>query len=361
MSNKYLDHQREFIYTIPESILLDSSLVLTDIQIYMIVRSFMDSNKECWASNKWFGNKLLVNFRTIQTSLSRLEGKGYLIRTNINGVRTLSIKQTALIISGEDPNSRGGDPNATGGDPNATPPCVLDHRGGDPNATQTIGVKYSDQNTTTTTTIEAQILTKNHDSEPVVVVVTSKNDLNPKPIDPEPCSKPVISIKADKEVRDVYAKHPFTTEHIKNVDDVLSAMKYNIATRNDFLSVGEKPHSERGRFMQNIQFIKTGEFEEPHGWFKSMNPPVNTDAVEWLATNKEWKEKLANETPEQKEKRLTLAAQKKLEMFEKLGIEPKKQSTMQNIAPVVTTRNFKKIALPEQSFTLYEFDSDIIK
>ena len=90
--------EREFIYIIPESILLDSELNGTDLRIYMFVRSFADNLKPMFASNGWIAEKCNVAERNVQMSLKKLEVKNYIERRTHNGKRTLHIVQNGGLI-----------------------------------------------------------------------------------------------------------------------------------------------------------------------------------------------------------------------------------------------------------------------
>jgi hypothetical protein len=64
---------------IPNFIAYDLDLNLTDIRLYMIIESFRDSPKECFASIKWMASEIGTCEREIQRSKARLVKKGYIL------------------------------------------------------------------------------------------------------------------------------------------------------------------------------------------------------------------------------------------------------------------------------------------
>lgn len=82
---------REFIYTITESVLFDKNITDLDRKIYMIIRSFMDTTGSCFASNDWVAKKLEIEGRSVVRSIGRLEKQGYVIRFTENDQRYLKI------------------------------------------------------------------------------------------------------------------------------------------------------------------------------------------------------------------------------------------------------------------------------
>lgn len=115
---------RQFIYNIPESVLFDNSLVLTDVRIYMIVRSFMDTTGQAFFSNDWAAKKLNVDPRTVRRSIARLVEREHLHREDDNNLRYLTIKlkvktDPELVAEGRTSVSGGGGSKCPGGeDPN---------------------------------------------------------------------------------------------------------------------------------------------------------------------------------------------------------------------------------------------------
>lgn len=87
-----MSDNRDFIYTIPQRVLLDLSLHLTDLRVYALVRSFIDTTKDAYPSNGWLAKKLGVEKRTIQASIEKHIKKGHITRTfDENGRRHLNI------------------------------------------------------------------------------------------------------------------------------------------------------------------------------------------------------------------------------------------------------------------------------
>lgn len=91
------DNLREFIYTIPESILFTLKS-LAEIKIYMIVRSFMDTKHKCWAKNSYFAQKIGIDERSVRRAIESLESKGFIRRTVVGRDRYLSIPQNPLLF-----------------------------------------------------------------------------------------------------------------------------------------------------------------------------------------------------------------------------------------------------------------------
>lgn len=85
---------RDFIYTVPESILFDSDLTLNDLKLYMIVRSFMDTTGSAYPSNNWIASKLGVDRSTAIRCLNRLIKKNYLVKIEKNNHRYLTTFQS---------------------------------------------------------------------------------------------------------------------------------------------------------------------------------------------------------------------------------------------------------------------------
>lgn len=90
---------RQFIYTIPENILDDSSLSLADIKVYLRIRSFMDSGRNCYAHNQWFAEKCHIDPRSVTRSIATLVNKNYIVSENIKGQRNLSVRIQKLIYT----------------------------------------------------------------------------------------------------------------------------------------------------------------------------------------------------------------------------------------------------------------------
>lgn len=94
MDTKNATTNRDFIYTIPSKIMHDNDLSLNDIKIYMIVRSFMDTAGSCYASNNWIASNLRIHRTTVIECIKNLIQKTYLVRTEVNGQRYLSVNYT---------------------------------------------------------------------------------------------------------------------------------------------------------------------------------------------------------------------------------------------------------------------------
>ena len=74
-------YSRQFIYTIPESILFDTDLTDIDKKIYMIIRSFMDTTGKAYPPNGWLADKIKCDSRSITRGVDKLLKKKY-IRLN---------------------------------------------------------------------------------------------------------------------------------------------------------------------------------------------------------------------------------------------------------------------------------------
>jgi len=84
------EDNRDFIYTIPQSVLEDSMLNGTDLRIYMYVRSFMHTTKDAYFSNRWAAKRLNVDPLTVSRSISKLIKRKHLVRVDINGKRHMT-------------------------------------------------------------------------------------------------------------------------------------------------------------------------------------------------------------------------------------------------------------------------------
>lgn len=115
------DFKRDFIYTIPESILFDGSLNFTDTKIYMIVRSFMDTTGDAYPTNGWIATKIEIDPLTVSRSISKLVKKKYLERIEDDkGHRHLrvlikSVPEDLVSNLGVDLNVKGGRRKDQGG------------------------------------------------------------------------------------------------------------------------------------------------------------------------------------------------------------------------------------------------------
>lgn len=321
---------REFIYTIPESIFFDNSLTLNDMKVYMIIRSFMDSHRECFASNKWFAETLDVDSRTIRGSLSKLETKSYIERLEINRTRVLVTKRRGLnmidpdlkctpdlVCKGEDLNVRGGGSSDPGGED-------LNVR------LSTIEVKDNDQ----------RLLLQTEPPKPVVVTSTSPSNPNPK----NP-SYPIREGITDK-LLTAYRNNPILKGNIMCEGDFLSAAYFSIDERDkNIVTEMQRTHGICG-------LIKKGEFDEPAEWSLSLRRLRNSQIGD---AKKELQDKnMRNHAPI-----LTNAKgrdENLKEIMAKIG-KNKEQTTYKPVYPestlkknIKTTRKlFKKIGLPENS------------
>jgi predicted transcriptional regulator len=81
----------QFIYNIPDRIAFDLTLSVHDLRVYMIVRSFIDTTGDVYASNDYIAKRLNVDRSTVIRSINRLCKKKYIFREDINGNRHLGI------------------------------------------------------------------------------------------------------------------------------------------------------------------------------------------------------------------------------------------------------------------------------
>lgn len=118
-----MSENRDFIYTIPQTVLEDCSLNGTDLRVYMYVRSFMDTTKDAYFSNEWAAKRLNIDPLTVSRSISKLVKKQYLTRLPYKGQRHLvagrpikeSVVNTVGIDEGLTKTSRGVDENVKAG------------------------------------------------------------------------------------------------------------------------------------------------------------------------------------------------------------------------------------------------------
>ena len=116
-----MEHNRDFIYTIPSRILFDKTITDLDRKVYMIIRSFMDTTGQCYPSNNWFAEALGCDKRSIPRSVDRLIEQDYIKRIDQDGRRYLLIQQKPCPEKLIDPMTLGSPPH----DPNVTPPMTL--------------------------------------------------------------------------------------------------------------------------------------------------------------------------------------------------------------------------------------------
>lgn len=106
-----------FVYMIPKEILFNPKLTFVDVKVYAMVRSFMDSGRNCYPTNSWIAKNLNVAPRTVRASLEHLCKLCYLERITIEGRRY--IKTVHAIerddISTDSKNVGGGDLQIRGG------------------------------------------------------------------------------------------------------------------------------------------------------------------------------------------------------------------------------------------------------
>ena len=81
----------QFIYNTPDRIAFDLTLSVHDLRVYMIVRSFIDTTGDVYASNDYIAKRLNVDRSTVIRSINRLCKKKYIFREDINGHRHLGI------------------------------------------------------------------------------------------------------------------------------------------------------------------------------------------------------------------------------------------------------------------------------
>ncbi len=83
------EFKRDFIYTIPESVLFDPELTLIEFRLYMIIRSFMDTTGTAYPSNAWFARQLGIYPRSVPRCLKKLEDRKHICRISVDGKRYL--------------------------------------------------------------------------------------------------------------------------------------------------------------------------------------------------------------------------------------------------------------------------------
>lgn len=70
----------EKFYTVSSKILFDTRLKHIDVRVYILAKSFEDTDLEAFPSNGWFSNKLGASQPTIERSLLRLRVLKYITR-----------------------------------------------------------------------------------------------------------------------------------------------------------------------------------------------------------------------------------------------------------------------------------------
>ncbi len=113
MSNNVINNlNRVFNNSIPDTVMFHPEIMLLDLRIYAIIKSFMDTHNACFPSNKWLSTKLNVHQNSIPRSITKLETLGFVERLEINGQRQLVTKQYPIALKGNslDPNLEVNDP-----------------------------------------------------------------------------------------------------------------------------------------------------------------------------------------------------------------------------------------------------------
>ncbi len=343
------EYNREFIYTIPESIFLDATLTLTDMKVYMFIRSFMDAHRECFASNRWFAEKLGVDPRTIRASITKLENKFYIERQEVNRTRVLVTKRNPLTMSDADLDCtpdlfcRGGDLNTLGGGSK--------HPGGeDLNVhLSTIVVKEKDQKLLLPS--RAQILNTPPHSEPVVVSFTSLTST------PKPQVTRYAQSTTDKLLA-AYRATPIQKGNIMCEGDFLSAAYFSIDIRDKTTT------TEQQRVSGICKFVRDGSFDEPSDWALNLKRVRDRESGQANATLQEIESaKKAVLDPEIKGRDDALAK------IAELGIKFKKETTIEPVYKestfeknkALTRKAYKKLELPQQNDIMFQPDMSLLK
>ncbi len=94
MSTNNTNFNRDFIYTVPETILFHPEMKLLELKIYMIIRSFMDTTGKAYPSNNWISAKCGADRRSIIRSLKKLIQHGFIKKIIENGHRLLFVNNT---------------------------------------------------------------------------------------------------------------------------------------------------------------------------------------------------------------------------------------------------------------------------
>ena len=86
------EFNRDFIYTVPHTVLMDPNMSLLDLKVYMIIRSFMDTTGDAYPTNGWIATRLRVHPVSVSRSISYLVRKGYILRfEDDDGYRHLTV------------------------------------------------------------------------------------------------------------------------------------------------------------------------------------------------------------------------------------------------------------------------------
>lgn len=90
---KVHDHacEPQFIYHCPSDIFNNHDLTVNELKLYMIIRSFIDTRHEVFASNQYFADRLKVTKRTAERCVSSLIEKEIIFTYYVNRQRYLTI------------------------------------------------------------------------------------------------------------------------------------------------------------------------------------------------------------------------------------------------------------------------------
>lgn len=95
MRNEKTDNifnNRQYLYTVPEKILLDKTLTIHDLRVYMVIRSLMDGQMHECLYNNYVGDKCNIDEKRGLFCINKLLRKDYLSIEEIDGQRYLRIK-----------------------------------------------------------------------------------------------------------------------------------------------------------------------------------------------------------------------------------------------------------------------------
>lgn len=88
---------RLFNYSIPENLIIDTSLTGIDLRIYATIESFMKTTGTAYISNNWLAKRFNVHRATVIRSINCLVKKGYIVKKEKSGKRYLFTKINPVV------------------------------------------------------------------------------------------------------------------------------------------------------------------------------------------------------------------------------------------------------------------------
>ena len=88
-----------FIYNLPEKVLFHPKITLLQLQIYAIVRSFMDTTGIAYCSNNWIAKKCGVQRNAVIVGINKLISYGFLRKKTVDQQRYLEVVLNPVLIT----------------------------------------------------------------------------------------------------------------------------------------------------------------------------------------------------------------------------------------------------------------------